>query len=81
MTLQTRVLTLVLMLWPAAALAQADPAPQQSLPTDQAIPGLMFFTLIAGIVVAGAALAVFLRRRSNREAMGLEKRDRRTDQM
>jgi nitrate reductase gamma subunit len=51
---------------PAFAWAQE---PGQTLPTDQAIPSLMFFTLFAGLAIAIGALIFFLRRRSNRRAM------------
>jgi len=40
-----------------------------TLPADQVIPGLMFFTLFAVLAIAIGALVYFLRRRSNREAM------------
>jgi hypothetical protein len=47
---------------PAFAWAQE---PGQTLPTDQAIPSLMFFTLFAGLAIAVGVL----RRRSNRQAI------------
>lgn len=51
---------------PALALAQEPPG--QTLPTDTAIPSLMFFTLIAALVIGVGAFAYFLRKRSNRAA-------------
>jgi Flp pilus assembly protein protease CpaA len=63
-----RILTTISSLGLAAA-AWAQEAPGQTLPTDQAIPGLMFFTLFAGLAIAVGALIFFLRRRSNRAAM------------
>lgn len=57
----------------ALALLAATPAlaqqADQTLPADQAIPSLMFFTLIAALGVGIGALLYFLRKRSNREAM------------
>lgn len=40
-----------------------------TVPADQAIPSLMFFTLIAGLAVGIGELLYFLRKRSNRDAM------------
>ena len=62
------------MIWPALAVviasstALAQEAAKQNLPTDQAVPSLMFFTLGAGLFVAIGAFVMFLRKRSNREA-------------
>ncbi len=53
----------------AAAVAQEVAQEQGPLPTDQAIPGLMFFTLGAVLLIAVGGLIYFLRRRSNRAAM------------
>lgn len=51
------------------ALAQTvENAPQQTAPTDAAIPSLMFFTLGVGLILALGVLALFLSNRSNREA-------------
>ncbi|MFN0219231.1 MAG: hypothetical protein ACKVP4_10490 [Hyphomicrobium sp.] len=53
----------------AVAIAQAvEPAAQQTAPTDAAIPSLMFFTLGIGLILGIGALALFLSKRSNREA-------------
>ena len=40
----------------------------QTIPSETAIPALMFFTLGAGLFVALASFAYFLRKRSNRDA-------------
>ncbi|MGQ0457022.1 MAG: hypothetical protein ACT4OU_08165 [Hyphomicrobium sp.] len=57
------------MLPAAVAIAQTvEPAPQQAAPTDAAIPSLMFFTLGIGLILGLGALALFLSKRSNREA-------------
>jgi hypothetical protein len=55
-----------LLLMPAWAFAQE---PAQQIPTDEAIPGLMFFTLFAALGIGIAGLIYFLRKRSNRAAM------------
>jgi hypothetical protein len=53
----------------SAAVAQTvEQAPGQAAPTDAAIPSLMFFTLGIGLILALGALALFLSKRSNREA-------------
>lgn len=64
MRIASHIATLPLMV--SVALAQQ---PGQQLPDDQAIPGLMFFTLIAGLAVGVGVLLYFLRKRSNRDAM------------
>ena len=48
--------------------AIAQDAAKQNLPTDQAVPSLMFFTLGAFLLVAIVTFVMFLRNRSNREA-------------
>lgn len=53
-------------LFGSEALAQQT---GQQIADDQAIPGLMFFTLFAALAVGIGALIFFLRRRSNRDAM------------
>ena len=42
--------------------------PEQTLPTNTAIPSLMLFTLVAALAVAVGAFLYFLRKRSNRAA-------------
>ena len=50
----------------SVALAQQ---PAQQIPDNQAIPGLMFFTLFAALAIGVGGLMFFLRKRSNRDAM------------
>ena len=63
-----RILTTIGSLGVTASAWAQEPA-GQTLSTDQAIPGLMFFTLFAGLAIAVGSLIFFLRRRSNRAAM------------
>jgi TRAP-type mannitol/chloroaromatic compound transport system permease small subunit len=60
--------SVALVLLTAAAYAQEQPQ-QQNLPTDTAIPGLMFFTIGAALLIGVVMMLSFLRKRSNREAM------------
>lgn len=48
--------------------AFAQEVARQTLPSDTPIPALMIFTLSAGLFVAVASFAYFLRKRSNRDA-------------
>ena len=64
MRIATYIATLPMMV--SLALAQQ---PGQKVPDDQAIPGLMFFTLLAALAIGIGGLLYFLRKRSNRDAM------------
>ncbi|MCU0479618.1 MAG: hypothetical protein MUE54_00235 [Anaerolineae bacterium] len=63
-----RIATILATLPMTASLALAQ-QPGQQLPNDQAIPGLMFFTLFAALAIGVGGLLYFLRKRSNREIM------------
>ena len=59
------IVAAILISFPAFA---QDSTTGGNLPTNTAIPGLMLFTIGAVLVVAVIAFAVFLRKRSNRDA-------------
>jgi hypothetical protein len=63
-----RIATYIATLPMTVSLAFAQ-QPGQQLPDNQAIPGLMFFTLFAALAIGVGGLLWFLRKRSNRDAM------------
>lgn len=55
---------------PTLALAQAvEQTRDQTVPTDTALPSLMFFTFGIALVIGLGLLALLLRKRSNRAAL------------
>ncbi len=69
MKLKQRALGLALIFASSPGLAQTTPAvPGQGVSTDTAILGLMFFTLGGVLIIAIVSFAMFLRKRSNRDA-------------
>ncbi len=64
--MRTLITSVTLLLMASAAVAQEQ---SQQLSDNQAIPGLMLFTLFAALAIGVGALLLFLRKRSNRAAM------------